>query len=259
MAATTTFGTAVEPDRFSKYFGMAIAAHVAAVIVVALMPEGWLARPSEAETNVMYISLAGNDGQETTGLRSISARAVQEATPEPVRPQYQAPAQTPPVMAIPDPVAPPVKTPPKPATQTPIKSPEPSNSRTPIRGAETRQGQARIDTGATTGADGLSLGSSGTGGETNMSNFCCPEYIKAMSAAIRRTWKQKQGVVGSNTVRFTIERDGRVTGVELVQASGVYALDRESQAALLNARMPGLPAAFTEPRLIVRLIFEYKQ
>lgn len=259
MAATTTFGTPVEPDRFSKYFGMAVAAHVAAVILVAIVPSEWIGREAEPETNVMYISLAGNEGQETSGLRAIDARPVQVSTPEPVRPQHQAPAETPPVMAIPDPVAPPVKAPPKPAPQTPIKTPEPSNSRTPIRGAQTRQGQARIETGATTGADGLSLGSSGTGGETNLSNFCCPEYIKAMSAAIRRTWKQNQGVAGANTVRFAIERDGRVTDVQLVDASGIYALDRESQAALLNARMPGLPTEFTEPRLIVRLIFEYKQ
>ncbi len=259
MAATMTLGTPVEPDRFSKYFGMAVTAHVVAVIVVAVMPSEWIGQHQEAKTDVMYISLAGNEGQETTGLRAISARPVQVATPEPVRPQYQAPATTPPVMAIPDPAAPVAKTPPKPAPQTPVKSPEPSNSRTPIRGAETRQGQARIDTGATTGADGLSLGSSGTGGETNLSNFCCPAYIQAMSAAIRRTWKQNQGVVGANTVRFTIERDGRVIDVQLVDASGVYALDRESQAAMLNAKMPPLPAEFTEPRLIVRLIFEYKR
>lgn len=259
MAATMTFGTPAEPDRFAKYFGMAIAAHIAAVIAVAVMPSEWLGQHHEAETNVMYISLAGSDGQETSGLREIAARPVQQATPEPVRPQHQAPAETPPVMAIPDPAAPRVKTPPKPAPQTPIKTSEPSNSRTPIRGAETREGQARIDTGATTGADGLSLGSSGTGGETNLSNFCCPGYIKSMSAAIRRTWKQNQGVAGANTVRFTIERDGRVTDVQLVDASGIYALDRESQAAMLNAKMPPLPAEFTEPRLIVRLIFEYKR
>lgn len=256
MAATMTFGTPAEPDRFSKYFGMAVAAHVVAVIAVAIMPSEWLGQHHEAETIVMNISLAGNDGQETSGLRAIAARPVQQATPEPVRPQYQAPAETPPVMTIPDPAA--RRTPPKPPAATPIKTPEPSNSRTPIRGAQTREGQARIDTGATTGADGLSLGSSGTGGETNLANFCCPEYIKAMSAAIKRTWKQNQGVVAANAVRFTIERDGRVTGVELVQASGNFALDRESQAALLNARMPGLPAEFTEPKLIVRLTFEYK-
>src|SRR5690606_21407391 len=118
---------------------------------------------------------------------------------------------------------------------------------------------ARVDTGAITAGDGLSLGSSGTGGETNLANFCCPQYIQAMSAAIRRTWKQQQGVAGMNVVRFTIERDGRVTDVQLVQPSGIYALDRASQAAMLNARMPALPAEFTEPRLIVRLEFEYKQ
>ena len=120
-----------------------------------------------------------------------------------------------------------------------------------------RQGQAKIDTRVATGSDGLALQSGGTGGETNLANFCCPGYIKDMSAAIKRNWKQKQGVAGENTVRFTIERDGRITAIEIVQASGIYALDRESQAVLLNAKLPPLPAQFTEPKLVVRLIFEY--
>ncbi len=257
MASTMTMGAPVGQDRFSNYFGTAVLAHVIAVVALAIMPSEWIGHEPEVETNVMYISLAGNQGQETTGTRAIAAREVQQATPEPVRPQYQAPAEKPPEMAIPETATKPV---PKPPTQTPIQqtAPQPT-SRTPIRGAEVRPGTARVDTGAVTGADGLSLGSSGTGGETNLANFCCPAYIQAMSAAIRRTWKQNQGVAGANTVRFTIERDGRVTGVSLVDASGVYAIDRESQAALLNAKMPPLPAEFTEPRLIVRLIFEYKR
>ena len=256
MAATMTMGAPVEQDRFSKYFGYAVLAHVIAVIAVAIMPSEWIGQQQDVEKNVMYISLAGNQGQETSGLQAIAAREVQQATPEPVRPQYQAPAETPPEMALPEKVTKPT---PKPPTQTPIQTSPQPGSRTPIRGAEVRQGTARVETGAITGADGLSLGSSGTGGETNLSNFCCPAYIKAMSAAIRRTWKQNQGVAGVNTVRFTIERDGRVADVSLVDASGIYAIDRESQAALLNAKMPSLPAEFTEPRLIVRLIFEYKR
>lgn len=253
--ATMTIGAPVEPDRFSKYFGYALLAHVVMIVVLAVVPSEWIGHEAETEGDVMFISLAGNDGQETTGLRAIDSRPVQEATPEPVRPQYQAPAEKAPEMAIPERVT---KTPPKPPPAN-VETAERPSRRTPIRGAEVREGQAKIDTGATTVGDGLSLGSSGTGGETDLSNFCCPGYIQAMSAAIRRTWKQQQGVAGVNTVRFTIERDGRITGVELVQPSGIYALDRESQAALLNARMPGLPAEFTEPRLVVRLIFEYKQ
>lgn len=256
--STLTMGAPVEQDRFSKYFGYALAAHVAALLVVAFMPSGWLRGEAEPERNLMYISLGGNVGDETTGLRSVAAREVQQATPEPVRPQYQAPAEKPPEMAVPEKIT---KAPPKPAPKTPINmstAAKPS-TRTPIRGAEVREGQARVDTGATTGADGLALGGGGTGGETNLANFCCPDYIKQMRSAILRNWKQRQGVAGVNTVRFTIERDGRVTGVEMVEASGIYALDRESQATLLNARMPPLPAAFTEPTLVIRLIFEYKR
>lgn len=252
--ATMTIGAPVEPDRFSKYFGYALTVHVALFVALAVMPSGWMVPEAGEERDVMYISLAGNEGQETTGLRAIAARPVQEATPEPVRPQYQAPAEKAPEMAVPERVT---KTPPKPESKN-VETVERPSRRTPIRGAAVREGQARIDTGAITGADGLSLGSSGTGGETDLSNFCCPAYIKAMSAAIRRNWKQQQGVVGANIVRFTIERDGRVTGVQLLEPSGIYALDRESQSTMLNVRLPELPAEFTEPRLTVRLTFEYK-
>lgn len=253
--ATMTIGAPVEPDRFSKYFGYALTGHVVLIVALAVMPSAWIGNEAGVERDVMYISLAGNEGQETTGLRAIAARPVQEATPEPVRPQYQAPAEKAPEMAVPERVT---KAPPK-ADPKNVETAERPSRRTPIRGAEVREGQARIDTGAITGADGLSLGSSGTGGETDLSNFCCPQYIQAMSAAIRRNWKQQHGVAGANTVRFTIERDGSVTGVQLIEPSGIYALDRESQSTMLNVRLPGLPAEFTEPRLTIRLIFEYKR
>jgi len=256
--ATMTIGAPVEPDRFSKYFGYALAAHAVLIVALAFMPEGWLSRGDEAERNIMYISLGGAPGPRLTGMNAISARPVQEATPEPVRPQFQAPAEKPPVMTVPEKA--PAK--PAPATKTPIQSAaERPASRTPIRGAEVREGQARVDTGATTSGTGLSLGGGeqGTGGEMNLANFCCPLYIESMIAAIYRNWKQNQGAAGVNTVRFVIERDGRISSVELVKPSGMVALDRASQVALINARMPALPREFTEPRLIVRLNFEYKR
>ena len=258
MAMATTFGAPVAQDRFSTYFGYAVAAHVVLIAVLAFLPQDWIGRDAGPEKNIMYISLGGAPGPRLSGMNAISARPVQEATPEPVRPQFQAPAEKPPVMAIPEKA--PV-TPVPPATKTPIQSAERPSSRTPIRGAEVRDGQARVDTGSKTSGTGLSLGGGerGTGGETDLGNFCCPSYIEAMIAAIYRNWKQNQGAAGSNTVRFIIERDGRVSEVSVVRASGNYALDRESQVALRNARMPALPREFTEPRLIVRLIFEYKR
>ena len=253
MAATLTY----QPDRFSRYFGYALAAHVAFIAVLAFVPQEWLRGQDEADRDIMYISLGGAPGPRLTGLNPISARPVQEATPEPVRPQFQAPAEKPPVMAIPD--KPAAK--PKPPAKTPIQTTaaEPSRSRTPIRGTDVREGQARIDTGAQTSGTGLSVGGGeeGAGGETNLGDFCCPEYIERMRQAIYRNWKQNQGARGVTTIRFIIERDGRVTNVELVQSSGNQALDRASQVALLNAKLPPLPERFTEPRFILRLNFEY--
>ena len=80
--------------------------------------------------------------------------------------------------------------------------------------------------------------------------------FRAMSAAIKRNWKQNQGVAGVNEVRFTIERDGRISTFEFVQRSGIVALDRESQAVLTHAKLPPLPPQFTEPKLVIRLIFD---
>ena len=258
MAATLTFGTPVEPDRFSKYFGYAVGAHVVLLGALAFMPSEWLGRDADADKDIMYISLGGTVGEDTSGLRTVAARPVQEATPEPVRPQFQAPAEKPPVMAIPEKA--PVKPAPKPPAKTPIQTTtERPASRTPIRGAEVREGQARIDTRVLTGSDGLAVSSGGgDGGETNLSDFCCPGYIRDMKAAILRNWKQNMGVAGENEVRFTIERNGRITGMELTRPSNIFALDRESQVVLSNAKLPPLPAQFTEPTLVIRLIFEYK-
>jgi TonB family protein len=255
MDATMTFGAPLEQDRFSKYFGYALLAHVVVVALVAFMPGEWLRQNDDTEANIMYISLGGSVGEDVTGLRSVAARPVQEATPEPVRPQFQAPAEKP-VMAIPEKA--PAKPAPPPPTKTPIQTTtERPSSRTPIRGAEVREGQARIDTRVATGADGLAVASGGTGGETNLSNFCCPFYIRDMSAAIKRNWKQHQGVAGTNVVRFTIERSGRITNIELLQPSGIYLLDRESREAVINAKLPPLPVQFKEPTLVIRLTFEY--
>ena len=255
MAATMTFNA--PPDRFSRYFGYALGAHVVFVLVLAVVPQEWLGQDADADRDIMYISLGGAAGEDISGLRAISARPIQAETPEPVRPQFQAPAEKPPVMTIPEktlakPKPPPAKTP----IQTTAERPA---SRTPIRGAAVREGQARIDTKVETGADGLAVSSGGgDGGETNLADFCCPGYIRDMRLAIIRNWKQNQGVAGENTVRFTIERDGRIVGIELIEPSDIYALDRESRAVLINAKLPPLPAQFTEPKLVIRLIFDYK-
>jgi TonB family protein len=106
----------------------------------------------------------------------------------------------------------------------------------------------------------LSSGGGGTGSYLDTANFCCPEYIVTMLELIRRNWDYRQQAVGANTVKFTIQRDGTLTAVQLERPSGYPALDLMSQRALLlTKRIPSLPDAFTEPSLTVHLVFEYQR
>jgi len=61
-------------------------------------------------------------------------------------------------------------------------------------------------------------------------------------------------------MKFVIQRDGTITGVETDQPSRNPVLDLESRRALVTTRqLPPLPAAFTRPTLTVFLSFEYKR
>src|SRR5690349_16432171 len=102
MESALTFGPGASTDRFSRYFTTAVVAHVIAFVALAFVPKEWLDRDSDADKKIMYISLGGSVGEDTSGLRSVAARPVQQATPEPVRPQFQAPADKPAPMTVPE-------------------------------------------------------------------------------------------------------------------------------------------------------------
>jgi len=137
-----------------------------------------------------------------------------------------------------------------------------SSSRTPTAGAEVKRGDARADTGAAPiPFGGLSTGGGGAGGvQINVGDFCCPEYIAAMNQRITENWNKNQGAAGITVMKFVIQRDGTITGVETDQPSRNPVLDLESRRALVTTRqLPPLPAAFTRPTLTVFLSFEYKR
>jgi len=107
---------------------------------------------------------------------------------------------------------------------------------------------------------GLSTGGGGTGGYLDVGNFCCPEYLSTMLQLIQRNWNSKQEVSGEALLKFTIQRDGRFTGIEVERSSGYAALDLSAQRALLLTReVPPLPVAFTENQLTVHLNFQYQR
>ena len=109
------------------------------------------------------------------------------------------------------------------------------------------------------GFGGLSTGGgAGTGSFLEVQNFCCPDYLVTMQQLIQGNWRPRQEVGGETMVAFRIQRDGRLTDIELEKSSGYVALDLEAQRALFNTRkLPPLPSAFPEDTLKVHLRFEY--
>ena len=94
---------------------------------------------------------------------------------------------------------------------------------------------------------------------TDFGDFCCPEYLTTMTRLIYGNWQAKQGVEGSNVVRFVVKRDGTIADVTVEQGSNQF-LNMASQRALaLTKQLPPLPAAFTGNQLTVHLAFQYRR
>lgn len=244
-----------EPEGLRRMIGISIAFHVVLTVAILFMPAPDAPEPEERE--VMQISLGGPPGPRSGGMTSMGGRAT-VATPEPLprRAPVTAPPAKAPEMVMPKPVARPPKPQPKQQPRTTERAP----ARTPTPAEETREGSAVAETGGQGVGFGLQTGGGGTSGYLDVGNFCCPEYLSTMLQLIQRNWNSKQQVAGESVVKFTIQRDGTLTNVELERSSGYFALDQTAQrAVLLVRRMPPLPAQFTEPSLTVHLVFRYER
>ncbi len=243
-----------QPRGMNRTVVVSVLAH--AVLLTAFLLMTSLGPPRATEREVMTISLGGAPGPRAGGMTPMGGRPVQAPTAEeaPRRAPVTPPAAKPPEMTLPS-----ERT--RPAPKTPVKSAPPeATSRTPTRGAEPQEGSAVAETGARGVGFGLTTGGGGTGGYLDVGNFCCPEYLTTMLQLIQRNWTSKQEVAGQTIVKFTIQRDGRLTSVEVERPSGFFALDQTAQRALLVTRqLPPLPAQYTENDLTVHLIFRYER
>ena len=240
-----------DADKVSRMVMVSLAVHAALITAIAFVPTKWDTLPDER--NVMVISLGGAVGPEQ-GRNPISAKQIQEAVPEGVKPKNDAP----PAIAKPEMVEP-VKAAPTPkaaAKPEPPKEVQQLRGRTPTQGAEVTKGTARVETGSRTQTQfgGLATGGGGGGAAyTDYADFCCPEYLDQMVAMVRKNWQEKQGVDGIVGVKFTIQRDGMLTNIE-VEKPGAPILNLAAQRAIVSTRqLPPLPAAFTGDRLTVHL------
>ena len=246
-----------EPDGLRKTAVLSVAAHAAAIAAIAAIPS-LIPRVAQQPRVIMNISLGGSPGPQNGGMQMIGGRPIQAARPsaDPQIAKNPPPsvAATPPKMALPDPRQKP-RTPPKPVAA----SKDPRGTATG-RGFETQLGTAKVETGAKGQGFGLSTGGSGGDGgvKLDVANFCCPEYIVDMRDRIIKNWNQNQRAAGLVVVKFTIQRSGQITEIEVEESSGNPVLDLAAHRALINTRaLAPLPSGFTGRQLPVHLTFEY--
>jgi TonB family protein len=161
-------------------------------------------------------------------------------------------------MTAPDPS---LKAKPKPTPEKVTEAPKEARSKTPTTGKQESSGRTIAETGSqSTNTLGISTGGGGTGGQINLANFCCPEYIGEMVTRINQNWNSRQATPGTTSMKFTIQRDGRITDITVAKSSGYQMLDFLAQRTLMAVSpLPPLPQAYTNPTLVINLDFEYQR
>jgi TonB family protein len=109
-----------------------------------------------------------------------------------------------------------------------------------------------------TNQDSVSPAAAPAAARSAPAGFCCPEYVAAIRAEILKRWQSQQGIRGEVVMRFTVERDGRPSGVAIAVASGMAILDLNAQRAIAASRFPALPAEIVQP-LVVNMTFAYQR
>jgi TonB family protein len=250
MTASTWDPGAWESRGFNRALAWSFGIHIGALVLLLVVPRDWI-RHRRPET-VMTISLGGTPGPRTTGTTNIGGRTVEQQAPPPRRPEPVKPAPKTETQAIPmRSSTPPPEAPRTRETAIPMRS-----SRPPVTGPQVTQGNTAAETGARGLGAGLTLGG-GTGGEMDLKNFCCPQYLADIAAAIAQRWARNQADRGMTVIGFTINRDGSKSDITIDQASGSGVLDRASRAAVVDAMFPPLPPQYPFGTLRVHLKFPY--
>ena len=262
MSATTY--TSFRPDpgdsrRLNRAITWSVAVHLLLVAILLFLPSSWLTREPQ-KRNVMTINLGGTPGPRSTGTTSIGGRTGEQVAPPPKRPEPVRPTPKPePAPAV-------AKAPPKPVPTPAVTKPAvvprpepPVSTRPPVTGPQVVAGNTAVETGARGQGAGLTFGGGGTGGETDLSNFCCPAYLEHLLTTIEGRWAKNQPERGTTTLKFTILKNGTIDNskVTVEQSSGYGALDRAARAALYDARLMPLPAEYPNETLTVHLKFPY--
>lgn len=245
-------------EKLSRMVMVSLLLHGVLLTAIAVGPRLISSHAAPLPEHVIDISLAGAEGP-IQGRNAVSAKEIQQAVPETVKPKNDAP----PALVKPEMVEsvktakPEPKAIPKPETKKEVPQ---LHGRTPTQGAEVKAGAARVDTtGAAKPFAGLATGGGMDSAFTDISDFCCPDYLMTLKRLIYSNWSQRQGQDGSNIIKFVVHRDGSISDVAVDQGANAF-LNLASQRALAQTqRLPPLPAAYPNDHLTVYLAFQYRR
>jgi outer membrane biosynthesis protein TonB len=247
-----------DAQNFSRMVVLSLLLHGVLLSAITILPRMFARVPEQK--NIMTITLGGAPGP-VQGHTPISAKAVQQVAPDNAKPKQDTPpALTKPEMVEPLKNAKPQpKTPPK--TEPKKEEPTPLHGAKPTQGAEVKPGVARVEThGAAIPFGGLATGGGGGGAAvTDVKDFCCPDYLIAVTNEIKQHWQQNQGQDGLAQIAFTIHRDGSITDVVAEQGANPLLTMASQRAVLATQRVSPLPVAFTGDHLTVHLGFQYQR
>lgn len=258
MPPSTMDAGPTDGRALNRWIGWSLAVHITAVVLLFVLPRDWFRKP--APPAVMTITIGGTPGPRSTGTNSMGGRTVEQVAPPPRRSE--------PIRPTPreEPAPVPVRTPPRTETvkltPTPARPAPPPPARAPVTGTQVAQGSTRVDTGAISQGTGLTFGGEGTGGVTDLSDFCCPEYLRHLLNTISSKWQKNQPERrGTTTLKFTIRRDGSIDlpNILVETSAGNALLDRVAIRALheANPSLLRLPPQYPEPVLTIHLNFPY--
>ncbi len=89
-------------------------------------------------------------------------------------------------------------------------------------------------------------------------------YLSLIQSRVGQYWSPPSGLVGGGeapqvTVRFEIDRNGKIIDPKVVESSGISFFDLSAMRAVQKAGpFPPLPAGFKESRIGINFIFHYE-
>lgn len=274
MSALALHGLDVEPrdiPRWAASFALILAAHLAAgafVLTHRIAP----AESGEALPAVM-VDMAPPPAAPTAAPSETppSETAPEAAIPDPVvdappdvpEPDVTPPtpavvAEIPPLQPLPDlPPDPALRPPPVvqetaavalPPPPKPVPAPKPVEKKVeakppkPVQAKRAERQEARRPPAQEAGAQTTASITSASSGSSAASRS---SWQGALVAALRRSLQPQGGQTGSASVRFSLDRNGRILSTALVSSAGSPALDSEAIAVFRRASLPGAPPEVT--------------